>query len=64
VTSSFSPKLGQTATKSLSLQSHNYRGRGTKCDSSLSFNLEEDTLSVVLSKAAIVEEDALSVVRR
>uniref|UniRef100_M1DBM3 Uncharacterized protein n=1 Tax=Solanum tuberosum TaxID=4113 RepID=M1DBM3_SOLTU len=36
----------------------NYRERGTKCDSSLSFNLEEDTLSVVLVKAAIVKEDA------
>ncbi|KAG5611545.1 hypothetical protein H5410_022826 [Solanum commersonii] len=39
-------------------------GRGTKCDSSLNFNLEEDTLSVVLTKALIMKEDALSVVRR
>uniref|UniRef100_M1DZU4 Uncharacterized protein n=1 Tax=Solanum tuberosum TaxID=4113 RepID=M1DZU4_SOLTU len=49
---------GQTAAKSLSRQRQNYREKGTKCDSSLSFNLEEDTLSVVLVKAAIVKEDA------
>ncbi|KAG5595540.1 hypothetical protein H5410_036772 [Solanum commersonii] len=54
-------KLGQTAVKSLSRQNQNYRERGRKCDSSPNFNLEKNALSVVLVKATIVEEDALSV---
>ncbi|KAG5614686.1 hypothetical protein H5410_014510, partial [Solanum commersonii] len=37
----------------------NYKGRGTKCDSSLNFNLEEDTLSVALAKGTTIEEDVL-----
>ncbi|KAG5579672.1 hypothetical protein H5410_050299 [Solanum commersonii] len=61
VTSSYSPELGHTTPKSLSWQSQNYRRRDINYDSSPSFNLEKDALSAVRAKAAIIEEDALSV---
>jgi len=56
VISSCYPELGHTTTKSISQHSQNYRRRDINCDSLPSLNLEKDALSVVLSKAAIVEE--------